>query len=452
MKCYPNVTQQSGRHGDSLIGNQVVMAEQHMGNVRKKLTDAFIRAIRPEGQRVEYLDEGYTGRGSLYLRMGASGRKTWTFVYRFGGKIRRTQLGVYPELSLVNARRLAGEMILSMDSGGYPTRSVGVEPRENKPPERSTTEVTFEHLAERYIQQYAMAHKRSWREDQRILKHDVLPSWGERDAASIAKKDVVHLLDGLCERGVTVGANRALALIRKLFNWAVERGELEYNPARELRAPAKETAKERVLTDSELVLFWQGLDKTGMSKSVKQALRFTLVTGQRLGEVVQLQFHQIDGNIWTIPAEVAKNGYAHRVPLSSLALDILEDVLEKYDGDVVFRSPKSDAFLSPTALSHAMRHSMQTLGIAPATPHDLRRTAASHMTMLGYNRVTVSKILNHVEGGVTAIYDRYSYDNEKEQALESWAQKLITLIKIPKRGIYSFAIENYQRPKEVRRS
>lgn len=452
MKCYPNVTQQSGRHGDSLIGNQVVMAEQHTENVRKKLTDAFIRAIRPEGRRVEYLDEGYTGRSSLYLRVGASGRKTWTFVYRFGGKIRRAQLGVYPELSLVNARRLAGEMVLSMDSGKDPRDSMGVEARETKASERINDEATFGHLAERYIRQYAMAHKRSWREDQRILKHDVLPLWGERDSASITKKDVVQLLDGLCERGVTVGANRALALVRKLFNWAVERGELEQNPARELRAPAKETAKERVLTDSELILFWQGLDKTGMSKSVKLALRFILVTGQRLGEVVQLQFDQIDGNIWTVPAEVAKNGYQHRVPLSILALDILEEALEGYDGDIVFRSPKSDSFLSATALSHAMRHGMQTLGIAPATPHDLRRTAASHMTMLGYNRVTVSKILNHVEGGVTAIYDRYSYDNEKEHALEAWAQKLCTLARIPdRRDFFSYAIENYQRPKEVRR-
>ncbi len=428
------------------------MAEQHTENVRKKLTDAFIRAIRPEGRRVEYLDEGYTGRSSLYLRVGASGRKTWTFVYRFGGKIRRAQLGVYPELSLVNARRLAGEMVLSMDSGKDPRDSMGVEARETKASERINDEATFGHLAERYIRQYAMAHKRSWREDQRILKHDVLPLWGERDSASITKKDVVQLLDGLCERGVTVGANRALALVRKLFNWAVERGELEQNPARELRAPAKETAKERVLTDSELILFWQGLDKTGMSKSVKLALRFILVTGQRLGEVVQLQFDQIDGNIWTVPAEVAKNGYQHRVPLSILALDILEEALEGYDGDIVFRSPKSDSFLSATALSHAMRHGMQTLGIAPATPHDLRRTAASHMTMLGYNRVTVSKILNHVEGGVTAIYDRYSYDNEKEHALEAWAQKLCTLARIPdRRDFFSYAIENYQRPKEVRR-
>lgn len=431
--------------------NQVVMTEQKVENVRKKLSDAFIRAIKPVGHRVEYLDEGYTGRGSLYLRVGASGRKTWNFLYRFEGKIRRAQLGVYPDLSLINARRLAGEVMLSIDSGDDPYQNKALSAPAAKGSESSNPQTSFQHLSERFIKQYAMVQKRSWREDQRILNHDVLPLWGERDAASITKKDVVQLLDGLCERGVTVGANRTLALIRKLYNWAVERGELENNPARELRAPAKETTKVRVLTDSELILFWQGLDKTGMSYSVKQALRFTLVTGQRLGEVVQLQFGQIDSNIWTIPAEVAKNGYVHRVPLSYLALDILEDVFEGYDGDIPFRSPKTGGFLNPTALSHAMRHSLETLGIAPATPHDLRRTAASHMTMLGYNRVTVSKILNHVEGGVTAIYDRYSYDNEKEQALESWAQKLITLIKIKKRDDYSGVIENYQRPKEVRR-
>ncbi|MEB8489668.1 tyrosine-type recombinase/integrase, partial [Acidithiobacillus ferriphilus] len=67
-------------------------------------------------------------------------------------------------------------------------------------------------------------------------------------------------------------------------------------------------------------------------------------------------------------------------------------------------------------------------GLAPFTPHDLRRTAATHIGMLGFNRLVISKILNHVEGGVTAIYDRHSYDNEKREALEAWSKKLAGLV------------------------
>lgn len=416
---------------------------------RKNLTDAFIKAIKPTGERVEYLDEGYTGRGSLYLRVGSKGRKTWTFLYRFNGKIHRSQIGVYPEMSLVQARRRAGEMILSIDAGKNPNQATTetVPTRIKQGQGRSP----FGNLAERYIQQYAMVHKKSWREDERILKHDVLPFWADRETDQISRRDVVALLDGMQEHGVTVGANRALAVIRKIYNWAIDRGELTNNPAFKLKAPAKENAKDRVLTDSEIINFWKGLDNTGISNSVKWALRFMLVTGQRLGEVRQMQFSQVDGNIWTIPAAVAKNGRTHRVPLSEIALDICEDAIEGYDGDIVFRSPRNGGLLSDTALSHAMRDSLAMLGIDPATPHDLRRTSASHMTMLGFNRVIVSKILNHAEGGVTSVYDRYGYEKEKADALEAWGQKLIKMIGIDLRFDLGNAIQNYVRPKYIRK-
>ena len=79
------------------------------------------------------------------------------------------------------------------------------------------------------------------------------------------------------------------------------------------------------------------------------------------------------------------------------------------------------------AASQAIRDNLTTFGIAPFTPHDLRRTAASHMTGIGISRLTVSKILNHAEQGITAVYDRHSYDAEKRQALDTWARKLALL-------------------------
>ena len=451
-RSYPEVTQKAGGYQLDHLNKDLPTVTN--ANRRKNLTDAFIKSLKAADERIEFLDEGYTGRGSLYLRVGTSGKKTWTFLYRFKGLINRKQLGTYPEVSLLHARRAAGETILAIDSGQEPLQIGSNQPSDEQ---RSVMHgIKLAEMADQYIKNYAMPKKRSWKEDKRILDHDILPTLGDTDISEITRKHIVSLLDNIRKRGAPIAANRTLAVTRKLLNWAVERGDLANNPIIGLKSPAMEHSRDRVLTDAEIVQFWDGLDKTRMSKSVKLALRFMLVTGQRLGEVLQMTYDQVDGNIWMIPANVAKNGHAHRVPLPELALDILEEALEDYNGNIMFRSQKSiknaiDSFLSPTALSHAVRDSLPIIGLQNVTPHDLRRTAASHITMLGYHRVIVSKILNHVEGGVTTIYDRYGYDKEKEEALNAWSAKLIELNKVQKRFDPFCAIVGYERPKSIRR-
>ena len=132
---------------------------------------------------------------------------------------------------------------------------------------------------------------------------------------------------------------------------------------------------------------------------------------------------------WTIPAIKAKNNQTHRVPLSSLALELLAEV-KKLSGYSRFLFPAKvkDTHITGASIDHAVRRSKMN-NIVPWTPHDLRRTASSKMTSLGISRLVVSKILNHSESGsVTAIYDRHSYDQEKKLALESWAQKLKDIV------------------------
>jgi integrase len=117
------------------------------------------------------------------------------------------------------------------------------------------------------------------------------------------------------------------------------------------------------------------------------------------------------------------------VPLSPLTLELLQ-AAKNITGDSpwVFPSPQTDRHITPEAVDHALRRpGLEALGFT-FVPHDLRRTAASHMTGMGISRLVVSKILNHVERGITAVYDRHSYDREKRQALEAWALKLKAII------------------------
>ena len=84
--------------------------------------------------------------------------------------------------------------------------------------------------------------------------------------------------------------------------------------------------------------------------------------------------------------------------------------------------------MGDTSVDHAVRRNLDVFGVGRFTPHDLRRTAASHMTSMGVPRLVVSKILNHAETGVTAVYDRHSYDAEKRQALDPWGRKLKAIV------------------------
>ncbi len=293
--------------------------------------------------------------------------------------------------------------------------------------------------------------KRSAAEDERILNKDVLPTWGMRKAKSITRRDVILLLDEIVDRGSPIQANRTLAVVRKMFNFGLRRDIIDATPAHMVEAPAKENQRDRILSADEIRTFWNGLADAPMTPAVRLALKLELATGQRKGELVgaALSEFDFDEGVWTIPAGRAKNGIAHRVPLSPLALVLIEEAravarqaeiarakklpgAEPHEPEWLFPSPRGDEPIKPRAVNFALRRGLRPGkdGKAPAirlddvTPHDLRRTAASGMASLGINRLVIAKILNHVENSVTAIYDRHSYDKEKRHALVAWAAHL----------------------------
>jgi integrase len=215
------------------------------------------------------------------------------------------------------------------------------------------------------------------------------------------------------------------------------------NPCAGVKAPGQEVRRDRVLIVDEIASLWRALDnpELAISKPIRLALKLQLATGQRKGEVVAAEWSEFDfgEKVWTIPAERAKNKLAHRVPLSPLAISILDEIKaanvarqEVVTSDGVprwlFPSPRTGRPITGPAIDHAMRGNRETLGTGDATPHDLRRTAASHMTSIGISRLVVSKILNHAEPGVTAVYDRHSYDAEKRAALDVWAARLEEIV------------------------
>ena len=381
-----------------------------------RFTDRAIKALPPRQVRYEITEEG---RAGLRIRVSPTGAKSWIFVYRRKAKLARITMGSYPEMSLAEAHGELARLRGLLRKGTDPVHArQALKQEEIDAPSVSQ-------LAHLYIERYAKARKRSWLEDQRILEKDVIVRWRQITAKDITRRDVVALLDDIVNRGSPIAANRTLACVRKMFNYAVERSILETSPCVAVKAPSKENRRDRVLSEDEIRAFWEGLEHTTISIPIRYALKLQLVTAQRKGEVIAAEWPDFDltKGWWTIPAERSKNHLAHLVPLSPVALHLLHE-MPRLDDRHLFPSRSVNGYITPEAINHALQWSMGALGTQPFTPHDLRRTAASHMTRIGIPRLVVSKILNHVETGVTAIYDRHSYDAEKREALDAWGQKL----------------------------
>ena len=283
-----------------------------------------LAAFKPATVRIDYWDESLPGFG---LRVTPDGQKTWTVMYRFGGRKRRYTLGAYPALSLADARKLAREAQRSV--------RLGIDPAAAKKAERLAD--SFAELAEEYVERYAKPRKKSWREDARIIANKLNPSFGNIRAQDVTRADVRVLLEKIAEHA-PIEANRTLATCRKLYNWAISQDLVEANPCAHIPAPGHEHRRDRVLSDDEVCTVWKDLENE--EPRMAAIMRLRLITAQRGGEVAAMERNELDlaGGWWTIPAEKAKNGLAHRVPLTAPAIKILERV-RRSSRRVILRVP-----------------------------------------------------------------------------------------------------------------
>lgn len=427
-----------------------------------RFTDKYILNLKPK-EKMYQVREG-DGFG---IRVLPSGVKIWVFIYTIGGKRRQMNLGDYPDISLADARDRLLDSRKALKNGRDPQEE-GYEWHWN--PEREKRETakaaeaerknpTVKKLSEEYMTRHAKVNKResSWKEDERLLEKNVLPLWGDRKAKDIRKRDCVALLDTYMDRPAL--CHNILKLTRKMFNFAVEKDILEFSPFTGVKPPVQLNHRERVLSEEEVRAFWTTeLPKASISAEVKSILKLALLTGQRVGEICGISKREIDGQWWTIPAERTKNGVSHRVYLTKSAL--AELVERKGEGDFYFPSPKNGqpdennvpqyCHIDENAVAYAIRRNLKNykprrpikgetvsmvkvaedkkMALEHFTPHDLRRTCATFLAVLGFSDEIIDAVLNHKKAGVIKIYNRHKYDQEKQKALEAWEHKLISII------------------------
>lgn len=393
-------------------------------------------------QRTDFTDPKTAG---LSLRMTPGGSKSWSFLYvrKSDGKKRRVTIGDFGAdhkglIGLAEARQRAVELRAAVNRG--------LDPAEAKAAEKKAE--TVSELLDLFIKHHPRPDASWTKECARIFKMNVKPLIGGIKLPALTRQHIRIVVKAMKERGVTTAVNRTLAALRRALSWAVSEDMIISNPAQNLVTEVEEMPKDRALLVAEVRAFWAGLDnpETSMSPKSRLALKLILVTGQRPGEICGASRSELDlaAMIWTIPSRRAKNKRLHAVPLSDLAVDLFKQASEisaDDKSDFVFSSrPRDGVGLGRTtpmqahALSHAMRGALDELGLIdnPASPHDLRRTAASHMARLGFTDSIVSKVLNHSleqKRSITArVYIQHDFLTEKKLALDVWAAELLRIV------------------------
>jgi integrase len=253
----------------------------------------------------------------------------------------------------------------------------------------------------------------------------VIPKWATRSVHEIGKRQVIDLVMEVAVRGTPAAANKLLKVVKTFFGWCVGRAILDASPAKGIAAPAREKARDRVLSDHELNrIIGAARQVNGPYGSIVELLA---LTGQRREEVARLTWNELDfaHRLWTIPASRTKNGKAHIVHLSPEAVALVMRMPRL--GRFVFSLSGSKAFQS---FSKEKRKLDKLSGVLDWRLHDLRRTCVSGMARLGVPPHVADKILNHQTGtisGVAAVYQRHEFMAERRDALERWSAHITGL-------------------------
>lgn len=434
-----------------------------------KLTDRYVASVTAEpGKRLEIFDQHLMGAG-LMLRVTDTGRKVWMVRYRTeDGQQRRLGLGLYPDVSLAEARGLAAEARKTASSGGDPAG----ERRQLRIEARSEPYQTFSDIAGGYFTACEVGEWKPRRRKKRastlqnerwLWARHIKPYLGDLAVEDVTPPAIRTVLRALVATGRESTSNKVRAQIRQIFNFAIAEERVEVNPVARTTALHDEAPRQRVLSDEEIRQIWTALsDRTGLvrqgrpavesrvliGEAVGIALKLLLVTLVRRAEVSGAARSELDlvNGVWIIPGARTKSGKPHLVPLSTTATALFKRAIEISDAGqtrpspFVFPSPRSrEQPITPGALTHALRYAREALELERFTPHDLRRTGATNMASerLGVSPFLIGKVLSHSTelGGAASVtlttYALYDYVKEKRDALAAWANLLSQILGEP---------------------
>lgn len=394
------------------------------GKITKRTVDALI-ASRSEG----FLwDDGIKGFGAKITKSGAV---SYILQFRMGGReasTRRYTIGSHGSpWTPATAREEAQRLFLLIAQGIDP---VEVE----KQRRREAVDLAFSNYAERFERSCV---GRGWKVlVARSFRIHVKPVLGSKPLPKITRSDVVAVFDRMPDCQVANRRN-VFAVLRRMFRWAVSRGDIDRSPMEGMETPPAVKARDRWLSDQELARIWEHAPKT--HHCFGPIVRLLIVTGQRREEVSSLSWEELEQHerMWTLPGDRAKNGEHNRVPLNELAVAVLDAVAGKSTWPrrgKVFSTSTGGGFTGYHKGKEKLDRMVAEDGgdpIAPWRLHDLRRTLATGFQRLGVRFEVTEAVLNHVGGsraGVAGIYQRHDWKAEKREALDLWNNHVVSIL------------------------
>ncbi|MGY6549604.1 MAG: tyrosine-type recombinase/integrase [Roseinatronobacter sp.] len=412
-----------------------------------KLTDGkagtIARAEAPaKGQRFIFDDHRNAPRG-FALRITAAGGRAFVLQYSVDGRQHRKVIGAWPTWTLEAARAEAQDLVRKIDTGHDPLK----EKRRRK------EEPTMAELAAEWLDKHASGLK-SVGTIRGLVNNDILPALGDEKVTDIRRRDIIEMVEAKAAKAPRSAA-QLLVYVRKIMTYAADREIIAVNPVADLkptsitvkgqRNPLKANPRDRVLTQEEIRSFWQNAETSGLHRLTALALKMTLVTGQRPGEVVGMREDEIDGRWWIIPASRrGKTSTAQAVYLTDTALRIIADAKAEIDRLSKRRRTPHSGFIfeaSPgkpignDALARAVARAGDALGDMGEDdgrgrwrPHDLRRTMRTGLSAAKVGPDIAEIVTGHVIPGIRGVYDRHDFKDERRMALEAWERRLMAIV------------------------
>ena len=426
------------------------MARKEVG-----LTDAKVAAISaPKSGRVEVWDSLCPG---LKLRVGTKS-KVWYMWGRVkapdGSTPYQTKIGPYSRrhLGIAEARARGRDIQDAADQGIHPTRAKIAErelaaekEQQEKVLKVSRDRGRFSSVADAYISDYAKPRNKTWAEDQRILDYDCIPVFGDRVMDEIETAEVRDFLLGIRDRARASSksatgegyfiANRTLAVLRKIFNWAIVNGYASRTPIATGMAlgDEKQKSRKRSFEDEEVRAIWSACEELPVNAGA--AVRMLILSGQRLSVVAGMRHSElnIEEGTWTIPGDAemrAKSGLDHVVPLTSQMIELINNVPHVDGIDHVFCSHRrGDKRLQ---IGSKYKNVLdQACGFSDWTFQSLRGLVVTRMRRkpLQIDRDIVDLVEGRLPDTVQRKnYDSYDYFDEKLDALQRWNDLLFLIL------------------------
>ncbi len=390
-----------------------------------------IKNLKPEDKSIEYFDNSREhGEGAFGLRISPKNKRTWFVMYKgHNSKIMRYTLGVYPALSLKDARKKAGDVMAEVNKGNDP-----MSLKQTKKTAPTMIDLWAEYKNERARMKQPKAASTIIEEDRR-WKNNICPAIGQLKVQDIEPRNITDLLNIVATK-TPVSANRLYALLRVVFKVAIQQGWIQIHPMQWLSKPGgSEPPRKRYLSDEEIKTLWPYFDK--LRSNPRDILKLGLLTAQRPGEIMSMRWEDIEfeNEIWR--QNDTKNGSTNLVPLSPQVKSILLARKPEDIGNVEWVFPSNyncckGAVEGRAKSTKDARKDLQELsGITGWTAHDLRRTARTIMSRLQIKQHIRERVLNHAQGGVVGVYDQYDYLQEKADALNKLADEIDRILNTP---------------------